>query len=291
MSGQRVIERLIHGQKASDGDGVRLLRSLGQGPFARHDPFLMLDEFRADESDGRIGGFPPHPHRGFETVTYMLAGSMHHRDSLGNEGTIGPGGVQWMTAAGGIIHSEMPERQEGQMHGFQLWINLPAAHKMKAPRYQDIQADRVPEYAFEDVRLRVIAGSLTFAGQTLTGPVSDVVTAPQYLDLYLAPGAQITLPIEAGRNALIYVHQGRVSTGVDSLASVNAGSAGLLSRGDEVTFEAGDEGAGFLLLAALPVGEPVVQHGPFVMNTREEIEQAIRDYQNGDFERQDVALS
>jgi len=291
MSRQRVIERLIQGQKASDGDGVRLLRSLGQGPFARHDPFLMLDEFRADESDGRIGGFPPHPHRGFETVTYMLAGSMHHRDSLGNEGTIGPGGVQWMTAAGGIIHSEMPERQGGQMHGFQLWINLPAADKMKAPRYQDIQADRVPQQAFEGGRLRVMAGSITLGEQTLTGPVSGVVTAPQYLDLTLEPGARISLPIEASRNALVYVHQGQVSTGEGSLTPVGAGSAGLLSQGDEVTLEAGDEGAGFLLLAALPVDEPVVQHGPFVMNTREEIEQAIRDFQNGDFERQDVALS
>jgi len=291
MSGQRVIERLIHGHKASDGDGVRLLRSLGQGPSARHDPFLMLDEFRADEADGRIGGFPPHPHRGFETVTYMLAGSMHHKDSLGNEGTIGPGGVQWMTAAGGIIHSEMPERQHGQMHGFQLWINLPAAHKMQAPRYQDIQADQVPELECEGARVRVIAGSLAFDGQTLTGPVSDVVTAPQYLDLYLEPGARITLPIESDRSAMIYVHQGQVSTGEGSLAPVSAGSAGLLSGGDAVTLEAGDEGAGLLLLAAVPVDEPVVQHGPFVMNSREEIEQAIRDFQNGDFERQDVALS
>lgn len=287
---ERIVERLVRGERASDGDGVSLRRSLGQGPFARLDPFLMLDEFQADARSGRIGGFPPHPHRGFETVTYMLEGSMHHRDSLGNSGTIGPGGVQWMTAAGGIVHSEMPELREGRMRGFQLWINLPAADKMKAPRYQDIQADRVPEYPFDGGRARIIAGEVMLEGNTLVGPVSGVATAPTYLDLTLAPGRELTLPIEAGRNAMIYVYDGQVSVGDDGFSPVTATHAGLLSSGDEVRLRAGEEGAGLLLLAATPVKESVVQHGPFVMNTREEIEQAIRDYQEGRFEREDVAM-
>lgn len=288
---ERIVERLIRGERASDGDGVRLRRSLGQGPSARLDPFLMLDEFLADDSSGRTGGFPPHPHRGFETVTYMLEGSMQHRDSLGNSGTIGPGGVQWMTAAGGIVHSEMPELRDGRMRGFQLWINLPAADKMKAPRYQDIQADRVPEYPFQGGCVRVIAGEVQLEGNTLVGPVSGVATAPTYLDLRLEPRAELTLPIEAGRNAMLYVYDGEVSAGNDGFSPVSSGHAGLLSRGDDVRLRAGAEGAGLLLLAATPVKESVAQHGPFVMNTREEIEQAIRDYQEGRFEREDVALS
>lgn len=288
---ERIVERLIRGERASDGDGVRLRRSLGQGPFARLDPFLMLDEFQADDSGDRIGGFPPHPHRGFETVTYMLEGSMQHRDSLGNSGLIGPGGVQWMTAAGGIVHSEMPELRDGRMRGFQLWINLPAADKMKAPRYQDIQAERVPEYPFDGGRIRVIAGEVELEGNTLLGPVSGVATAPTYLDLTLEPGREITLPIEASRNAMLYVYDGEVSAGEDGFSPVPATHAGFLSGGDEVRLRAGDEGAGLLLLAATPVRESVVQHGPFVMNTRDEIEQAIRDYQEGRFEREDVALS
>ncbi|MGM0451464.1 MAG: pirin family protein, partial [Pseudomonadota bacterium] len=199
--------------------------------------------------------------------------------------------VQWMTAAGGIVHSEMPELREGRMRGFQLWINLPATDKMKAPRYQDIQADRVPEYPFEGGRVRVIAGEVELEGSTLVGPVSGVATAPTYLDLTLEPGRELTLPIEASRNAMIYVYDGEVSAGDDGFSPVAAGHAGLLSRGDEVCLRAGEEGAGLLLLAATPVKESVVQHGPFVMNTRDEIEQAIRDYQEGRFERKDVALS
>jgi len=287
---ERIVERIIQGQASSDGDGVRLSRSLGQGPHARLDPFLMLDEFRADESMGRIGGFPPHPHRGFETVTYMLAGGMHHEDSLGNSGTIGPGGVQWMTAAGGIVHSEMPEREDGLMHGFQLWINLPASDKMKAPRYQDIQADRMPEKALAGGRVRIIAGEVSVEGETLRGPVSGVATAPLYLDLVLEPGAELGMPIESARNALVYVFRGEVAAGDGGFSPVTAGSAGLLSSGDTVRLRAGDEGAGLLLLAATPVKEPVAQYGPFVMNTREEIEQAIRDYQEGRFEREDAAV-
>ncbi|XOZ32725.1 pirin family protein [Halomonadaceae bacterium KBTZ08] len=288
---ERIVERIIRGERASDGDGVRLRRSLGQGPHARQDPFLMLDELQADDSSGRIGGFPSHPHRGFETVTYMLEGSMHHRDSLGNSGTIGPGGVQWMTAAGGIVHSETPELGDGRIHGFQLWINLPASEKMKAPRYQDIQGDQVPEYPLDGGRVRVIAGEIEREGNMLVGPVSGVATGPTFLDLKLDPDGEVALPLEASRNAMLYVYEGEVSAGEDGFSPVTATHAGLLSTGDEVRLRGGQAGAGLLLLAATPVKEPVVQHGPFVMNTREEIEQAIRDFQEGRFEQQDVALA
>lgn len=288
---ERIVERLVRGERASDGDGVQLRRSLGQGPAARLDPLLMLDEFQADDSNGRIGGFPSHPHRGFETVTYMLEGSMHHQDSLGNSGTIGPGGVQWMTAAGGIVHSEMPELRDGRIRGFQLWINLPAADKMKAPRYQDIQAEQVPEYPLEGGRLRVIAGEIEVEGSTLVGPVSGIATAPTYLDLRLEPGGDVTLPIDASRNAMLYVYDGEVSAGEGGFSPVPASHAGFLASGDQVRLRAGQEGAGLLLLAATPVKEPVAQYGPFVMNTQDEIEQAIRDYQQGRFEREDVALA
>jgi len=281
---ERIVERLIQGQPSSDGAGVRLTRSLGQGPSARLDPFLMLDEFRSDDESDDMGGFPSHPHRGFETVTYMLAGTMNHRDSLGGGGRIGPGDVQWMTAAGGIIDSGMPEKEQDRMHGFQLWINLPASDKMKLPRYQDIGSDRIPELRNESVTVRVIAGEAALGDETATGPVTGVVTDPLYLHLVMAPGARFTTPLADERNALVYVHEGEISAGSDGFSPVRRGSAGCLSSGDAVTLEAGPDGAGLLLLAARPVREPVAQYGPFVMNTREEIEEAIRDYQQGRFE-------
>ena len=280
---ERIVERVIHGQPSSDGAGVKLSRSLGQGQFARLDPFLMLDEFRSDDAADYIGGFPSHPHRGFETVTYMLAGAMKHRDSLGNAGTIRAGDVQWMTAAGGIIHSEMPEQQAGEMHGFQLWINLPASEKMKAPRYQDIGTERIPALRSEGVTVRVIAGEAELAGETAVGPVSGISTGPLYLDVVLAPGARFSRALASELNGLVYVYEGEVSVGSDGFSPVTRSNAGLLSSGDAVSLEAGPEGASLLLLAARPVREPVVQHGPFVMNTRDEIEQAIREYQQGRF--------
>ncbi|TDT44041.1 hypothetical protein DES49_0140 [Halospina denitrificans] len=285
---ERIVERVIQGQPSSDGAGVKLSRSLGQSQFARLDPFLMLDEFRSDESADYMAGFPSHPHRGFETVTYMLAGAMKHKDSLGNAGTIRAGDIQWMTAASGIIHSEMPEQQAGEMHGFQLWINLPASEKMKAPRYQDIAAERIPELRSGDVTVRVITGEAELGGETATGPVSGISTEPLYLDVVLAPGATFSQALPSGLNGLVYVYEGEVQAGSDGFSPVVCGNAGLLSSGDAVTLEAGSEGASLLLLAAKSVREPVVQHGPFVMNTRDEIEQAIRDYQQGRFAAEPV---
>ena len=280
---ERIVERVIQGQPSSDGAGVNLSRSLGQSQAARLDPFLMLDEFRSDEAADYIGGFPSHPHRGFETVTYMLAGAMNHRDSLGNAGTIRAGDVQWMTAAGGIVHSEMPEQQEGEMHGFQLWINLPASEKMKAPRYQDIGSERIPELRGQGVTVRVITGEAELEGETARGPVTGITTEPTYLDVVLEPGARFRQVVSPQLNALVYVYEGDVSAGTDGFSPVSRGNAGVLSSGDLVDLKAGSHGASLLLLAARPVREPVVQYGPFVMNTRDEIEQAIRDYQLGRF--------
>jgi len=278
----RAFDRLIAGQATSDGAGVRLRRSLGQTQFARLDPFLMLDEFRSDRSDDYIVGFPAHPHRGFETVTYMLAGRMRHKDHLGNEGVIEGGGVQWMTAARGIIHSEMPEQDSGLMHGFQLWINLPAAEKMKAPAWQDIPAAHIPETAIEGGTVRIIAGE--FAGTQ--GAINGVNTEPLYLDVSLQPGSAFELPLPDERNAFIYVFEGSVDNATASgHPSASTGMAAIFSGGDAVKLHAGDDGARFLLLAARPLREPVVQYGPFVMNSREEIEQAILDYQAGRFGR------
>lgn len=278
----RPFDRLITGQATSDGAGVRLRRSLGQTQFARLDPFLMLDEFRSEERGDYIAGFPAHPHRGFETVTYMITGRMRHKDHLGNEGVIEGGGVQWMTAARGIIHSEMPEQDSGLMHGFQLWINLPAAEKTKDPAWRDIPAAEIPEKTIEGGKVRIIAGE--FAGTQ--GAIHGVSTEPLYLDVSLQPGAIFELPLADERNAFIYVFEG----GVDNAAAsghprADIGVAGIFSRGEAVRLHAGDEGARMLLLAARPLQEPVVQYGPFVMNSREEIEQALQDYQSGRFGR------
>lgn len=276
----REIRRIIDAMPSSDGAGVRLKRSLGQSPFARMDPFLMLDEFRSDEAADYIGGFPSHPHRGFETVTYMLAGAMEHKDSLGNTGLLKAGDVQWMTAARGIVHSEMPQQEQGLMHGFQLWINLPASEKMKTPRYQDIPSARITEVNEPGLALRVIAGEIERSGERHQGPVSGISTEPTYLDVKLDPDTTFEQTTRAGHSAVMYLFEGTLEVGGKALA---AGQAALLSEGDRLKAQAGPEGARFLLLTARPINEPVVQHGPFVMNTREEIEQAVRDYQYGTF--------
>lgn len=279
---ERSIDRIIKGQASSDGAGVRLKRSLGQNPGARLDPFLMLDEFRSEDSADYIGGFPDHPHRGFETVTYMLAGAMEHRDSLGNQGLLQAGDVQWMTAASGIVHSEMPQQKEGLMHGFQLWINLPASEKMKPPRYQDIASAEIPDIGVAGGRLRVVAGSIDVEGQRITGPVGGVTTEPLYIDVTLEPDRTLSLPVPGTHNALIYVFQGVLRDGDDENAtSVHTGEAGLWSSGDQLSLRAGAEGGRCLLLAARPLNEPVAQYGPFVMNSREEIEQALSDFRAG----------
>ncbi len=280
----RYIERIIRGMPTSDGAGVRLTRSLGQTPFARLDPFLMLDEFASDNPDDYIAGFPPHPHRGFETVTYMLDGHMLHEDHLGNRGNLKSGGVQWMTAARGIIHSEMPQQESGRMHGFQLWVNLPAKEKMKDPSYRDIQAEDIPVVAFTGGSAHVIAGTLEVDGKQTAGAVSEISTQPLYFDVRLEADAAFTHAIPAGHNAFIYVYAGSLTAETDNgtgFSKLAEKTLGILSAGDSITVHAKDGPARFLLLAGKPLNEPVVQYGPFVMNSREEIEQAIHDYQAG----------
>jgi len=277
----RSVQRVIESVATSDGAGVKLRRSVGCSQFLRHDPFLMLDEFYSDNPDDYIAGFPSHPHRGFETVTYMLDGHMRHEDSAGNRGDLGPGDVQWMSAARGIIHSEMPQQSEGRMRGFQLWINLPAKEKMKDPGYRDIPSEQIPTINLDnDGQVRVIAGTLAQQSGNTSGAVGGLTTDPLYLDVRLPAGGVFETAITPGYNAFLYLYEGDASVGGDAQALKHR-SAGLLSDGDSVRVQAGDAEARFLLLAAKPLGEPVVQYGPFVMNTREEIEQAVRDYQSG----------
>jgi len=279
----RTLRQRIVANPTSDGAGVRLRRSLGQQAGARLDPFLMLDEFSSENPDDYIAGFPSHPHRGFETVTYMLDGHMLHEDHLGHRGDLLPGGAQWMSAARGIIHSEMPQQESGRMRGFQLWINLPAAEKMKPAAYRDIRPEEIPTLALPDgASVRVLAGRLDIDGQTVSGPVEGASTAPLYVDIALPADGRIALPLPAGHNAFVYVFEGRAGIGpTESPAPLDTHCAGILSDGDAVSLQALDGPARLLLIAARPIGEPVVQYGPFVMNTREEIEQALADYQSG----------
>ncbi len=275
----RRVERLVQGQPTSDGAGVRLTRVLTQNLQRRLDPFLMLDAFRNENPDDYIGGFPDHPHRGFETITYMLAGRMRHHDSAGNAGLLGPGGAQWMVAGSGLIHSELPEQESGLMEGFQLWLNLPAVDKMCAPNYRDIPAEAIPEYSTADgVTVRVIAG----ASQGVAGAVQRPVTEPLYLDIHLPAGAHFEQVVPAGHNAFAYVYRGAVdSAGVavdDRQMAIFANDGG-----GSVHFAAAQDSR-LILVAGRPLGEPIAQYGPFVMNTAEQIEQTLRDYRDGKFE-------
>jgi quercetin 2,3-dioxygenase len=280
----RKLERVIASVPASDGAGVKLRRSLGSSQFARHDPFLMLDEFFSDNPEDYLAGFPAHPHRGFETVTYMLDGHMQHKDNHGNTGDLGPGDVQWMSAAHGIIHSEMPQQTEGRMRGFQLWLNLPAKEKMKPAAYRDIAASEIPVLSLEGkIEVKVIAGRL----RDITGPIHGGSTDPYYFDVHLAPRAVLEAALPAGHSAFLYVYEGEALIG-EERKTVAHRAAGLLSDGERVRLEGGEGGGRVLLLAGKPLREPVVQYGPFVMNTREEIEQAIADYQAGALSREQV---
>lgn len=283
-SGTREVMQLVRGQATSDGDGVRLTRVLGGRALADLDPFLLLDEFGSDESADYIGGFPNHPHRGFETVTYMLEGRMRHRDNQGNEGLLVPGSVQWMTAGRGIIHSEMPEQQEGRMRGFQLWVNLPAKDKMTAPRYQDIAPERIPLVgAPGGVQVRVIAGTHMDAGGGETrGPVVGVITEPLYFDVTLPQDTQFEHGLPAEHAAFIYVFEGQAKIGDRQSVAVR-GDLAVLANGDRVRVAADVAPARFLLVAGHPLREPVVKYGPFVMNTRAQIVQAVDDYSSGRF--------
>lgn len=277
----RKLKAVIPSIAASDGAGVKLRRSLGSEQSLRHDPFLMLDEFFSDDPEDYIRGFPAHPHRGFETVTYMLDGHMRHEDDAGHRGDLGPGDVQWMTAGHGIIHSEMPQQTAGRMRGFQLWINLPAKEKMKPAAYRDIPSSEIPTVHLPDGgEVRIIAGSFTHGDQRTAGPIQGLSTDPLYLDVLIPGGGRFETPVISGHNAFLYVYEGHAMIGADA-QPLPRSSAGLLDDGDLISVRGGDSGARFLVLAGKPLGEPVVQQGPFVMNTREEIEQAMTDYRQG----------
>lgn len=279
----RTLKQLIHSIPTSDGAGVKLNRSIGKAPSCRLDPFLMLDEFSSLNPDDYIAGFPDHPHRGFETFTYMLEGHMLHQDHLGNKGDLKSGGAQWMTAARGIIHSEIPQQESGRMHGFQLWVNLPASEKMKPAAYRDIQSEEIPEVELANGgKIRVIAGSADVEGKTIQGPIQGLSTELLFLDIRLPAGAHFIHPVAEGHNAFIYPYEGCLMVGgSQDQRTLQSQVAGVLLEGDCIEINSGDEPTAFLLLAAKPLREPIVQHGPFVMNTRDEIERAIQDYQAG----------
>jgi len=268
-----IIKHRVRGMPAQDGAGVKLKRVINQPAFRHRDPILMLDEFKSDDPNDYIAGFPPHPHRGFCTLTYMLAGNMAHEDSKGNTGEISTGGLQWMKAARGMIHSEMPKQKDGLMWGFQLWLNLPAAEKMSDPEYADIPGDTVPEVPVEGGIVRVLSGD--FNGQT--GPVNAPGRDFLYLDYRLPGGVSVVLPQQGQQTRLVYVYQGAIQVaGVE----VQAGELIELDADAEVSLVTGAEGH-FLLMAAKPIGEPIAQYGPFVMNTEAELRQAFMDYQSG----------
>lgn len=273
----RLVERLIQGQATSDGAGVRLTRLLTQDLQKRLDPFLMLDLFGTENPGDYIGGFPDHPHRGFETITYMLQGRMRHRDSAGNEGLLVPGSVQWMTAGRGVIHSEMPEQQEGAMEGFQLWLNLPGRDKMQEPWYRDIATGEIPEWQGEGVTARVIAG----ATHGVQGAVQRDATAALYLDLHLEPGARFTQPLPAEHNGFVVVYRGELDVAGTQVRTRRMAVLANTPGSDGVLLQAGAEGARAILVAGQPLKEPIAQYGPFVMNTQQEVFQAFEDFRAG----------
>lgn len=275
----RGVERLVEGVATSDGAGVSLTRVLSGKLQTRLDPFLMLDAFGSDNPDEYIAGFPDHPHRGFETVTYMLAGRMRHRDSAGHEGLLGDDGVQWMVAGRGVIHSEIPEQTEGVMEGFQLWLNLPAKNKMAEPWYRDFASSMIPEYITSGgVLVRVIAG----ASNGVNGVVTREITEPVYLDIHVPAGAEFSTEIPVTHNAFIYVYRGAVKVGDAQVESQRMGILSNVAGADGFSVTA-TEDARLILIAGKPLHEPIVQYGPFVMNTQAEIHQALDDFRNGRF--------
>ena len=295
----RPVKRVIQSQPTMEGAGVRLRRAFGFGDTTDYDPFLLLDDFRNENPADYQAGFPWHPHRGIETITYVLAGTVEHSDSLGNSGALGAGDVQWMTAGRGILHQEMPQGDsEGRMHGFQLWANLPSALKMTTPRYQDVSSGNIPEVTDDDgTRIRVICGD--FWGKT--GPVDGIAADPRYLDVWVPPGTRKRLPVETSRHAFAYVFEGAgsfrdasepqavrtegVGEPVATIPQEEAGNRSLVlfDRGDEVTVQAGEAGIRFLLVSGKPIEEPVAWHGPIVMNTQEELQRAYAELREGTF--------
>jgi len=282
----RKVLRVVKGIPTSDGAGVKLRRVIGQPQLPDLDPFLLLDEFGTDKAEDYIAGFPDHPHRGFETVTYMLDGRMRHRDNHGNEGVLVPGSVQWMTAGRGLVHSEMPEQQEGRMRGFQLWLNLPARDKMTAPKYQEFGPARIPTATpAAGVSVRVIAGRVA----DVAGPISQPATEPTYLDIALEPGVTFVQPLPPDHAAFLYVFEGSLQVGAEADAHpLRTQELAVLSEGAQVRLtgvSAGSDGrtARAILVAGRPLREPVAKYGPFVMNTPQELQQAFVDFQNGRF--------
>ena len=279
VSEQKSIEKVVTGMPTSDGAGVKLTRIIGQPDLPRLDPFLMLDFFGSDNPGEYIAGFPPHPHRGFQTVTYMLAGKMRHKDSVGNEGVIDAGGIQWMNAGRGIIHEEMPEQEEGLLQGFQLWVNLPAIEKMSAPNYQDIQPDSVPSVHIQDAVIKVLAGEI----DGVKGPVKTTAVAPTFLDVALRSGSA-EIALSSDETAFIYVYDGTlvINKSEESKRSMVAkGELGVLSQNGNQLCVSADTECKFIVVSGKPIKEPVAQYGPFVMNTQQEIIQAFNDYQSG----------
>ena len=294
----RPVKRITESRPTLEGAGVRLRRAFGFGDTSEFDPFLLFDDFRNDRPADYLAGFPWHPHRGIETITYVLSGSVNHGDSLGNRGSLGAGDVQWMTAGRGILHQEMPQGDaQGRMHGFQLWANLPASLKMTEPRYQDIHSADIPEVTDDDgTKVRVIIGD--FWGQR--GPVDGIAADPRYLDVWVPPGTRKTIPVELGRHAFAYVFEGsgtfrdasapqgvltERTDGSDAVDRMSAGDRSLVlfDRGDEVTVQAGEHGIRFLLASGRPIEEPVAWYGPIVMNTEAELKQAYAELRNGTF--------
>ena len=279
VNAQKTIEKVVTGMPTSDGAGVSLTRIIGQPDLPRLDPFLMLDFFGSDNPGEYIAGFPPHPHRGFQTVTYMLAGKMRHKDSVGNEGVIDAGGIQWMNAGRGIIHEEMPEQEEGLLQGFQLWVNLPAIEKMSAPNYQDIQPDSVPMAHIQNADVKVLAGAI----EGVQGPVKTTAVSPTFLDVALKSGpSEITM--SSDESAFIYVYEGDVVINKGEQGNetiLEQGELGVLSQKGTQLCVSTDTECKFIVVSGKPINEPVVQYGPFVMNSQQEIVQAFNDYQSG----------
>ncbi len=278
---EREVVQQVRGMPTSDGAGVKLTRVIGQPALSDLDPFLMLDEFGTDNPGDYIAGFPAHPHRGFETVTYMLDGRMRHKDNHGHEGVLVPGAVQWMTAGRGIVHSEMPEQQQGRMRGFQLWLNLPAADKMGAPAYQEFGPERIPMVSpARGVHVKVIAGAVG----PVTGPVVQPATDPTYLDIELAADTRFVHPLPAGHSAFVYVFEGELAAGPAATAHVlPQHTLAVFGGGEQIRLQAGSLAARAILVAGRPLREPVARYGPFVMNTEAQLRQAFEDYQHGRF--------
>jgi len=273
----RELKKIIQAQPTQDGDGVKIHRLAGRHLHQALNPFLMIDEINSDDAADYIGGFPEHPHRGFETITYMKAGRMRHRDHMGNEGVIGAGDVQWMTAGAGVLHSEMPEQDQGLLHGFQIWLNLPAAEKMKPAAYQELTSSTITELSLaKGGLLRVIAGNITANQQLLQGPLAQTSTQPVLLDIHLAANESVELSFNADNPAQVYVYKGAT----DLIANRQLG---IYSEGKNLLLKASPAGAELLVLSGRPIIEPLVQYGPFVMNTKEEIERALKDFQSPQF--------